>query len=92
MARSKNNKTPNGHSNQAALTDEFIKLEDTLLIEAVVDHLKNDLFKLKVSIEIHKRSYQGDKSIYKQLYLEKKELISKYLSGRDDQENEQFVL
>ena len=92
MARSKNNKTPTDKSNQATLTDEFIKLDDTLLAEAIADHLIKDLFKLKVSIEIYKRSYQGDKSICKQLYLQKKELVSKYLSSRDGLEKEQFVL
>ena len=91
MIRSNNNKTPNDNSNQDALSDEFIKLEDTLLAEAIADHLINDLFKLKVSIEIYKRSYLGDKSICKQLYLGKKKLISKYLSSREDQEKEQFV-
>ena len=92
MIRSKNNKTPTDKSNQATLADELIKLENTLLAEAIADHLINDLIKLKVSIEIHKRSYHGDKSICKQLYLQKKELVSKYLSSRDGQEKEQFVL
>ena len=74
------------------LGGDLIRFEDAILADVIVDHLISELNKLKDSISISKNSYGLlVKDLYRQMYTQKKELISKYINVMNEHEKEQFV-
>ena len=67
----------------------FTKLEETMFTEVIVDRLMSDLSKLKVSIANSKVSCRIFDDVYPQMYVQKKELLAKHLSSRNQLESEQ---
>ena len=79
----------NENNDNDSLQTETDKLEEALLTEVMVDQLINDLIELKVSIATFKASCQTSKAAYQQMYIEKKDMITKYSSSRKEHGQEE---
>ena len=71
---------------------EFAQIEETILSQIIVEQLLGDLNKLNGSIERSIRTYRPVLTeMYPQLYVQKKELISKHMNWQDETEHHTVV-
>ena len=86
------NDSPNKNSKQPSsnheLGAEFKQLEEIMLTEVVIDQLIKGINALKGSIETSMLPFAD---VYSHMYLQKKELISKYLTSRNRPEDDRLV-
>ena len=73
--------------NSEQIRVEFTQCEETMLAEVFVNQLMSDLGKLKRTIENSKKNCRLVDGTYPQIYLHRKELISKYINDQSITEN-----